>query len=204
MRHDLKRFLTELASKPGIDNIVVIAHSMGNRTLTALNDVMRDNAEARAKVKHVILAAPDIDTSVFEREVAPALTQHVKAATLYASSSDWALTASKFFHGYPRAGDARSQMTIVPGISTIDTSSVLRDAAGHSYFSQAPEVLDDINAIMGGRASPGERTNLSPLEAASGRYWKLKSEQPEEEDDPAETIVPDVPVASPSSQPAQP
>jgi len=80
--------------------IHLIAHSMGNRALTK---VLRSIAAESPPVvfNQVILAAPDIDAEVFERDIAPAMAEGRQRVTLYASSDDEALVVSKTVHGYP-------------------------------------------------------------------------------------------------------
>jgi esterase/lipase superfamily enzyme len=93
---------------------------MGNRALTrAVASLLTDKPIIRSRLKEVILAAPDIDAEVFKRDIVPALTKTDSPVTLYASSEDLALAASKKVHGYPRAGDSGQGLVVVPGIETI-------------------------------------------------------------------------------------
>ncbi len=135
-RSDLKKFIIEFGRTSNAEQIYLVAHSMGNRALTtAVADVYREAPDVKERIKEVILAAPDIDADVFKRDIAPALIGDGQAVTLYASSKDWALKASKKFHGYVRAGDSGASLTVVPGVTTVDSSEVDTDFLGHSYFA---------------------------------------------------------------------
>jgi esterase/lipase superfamily enzyme len=173
-RTDLKKFLSEFVAHSPAEKIYLVAHSMGNRALTlAAAEILRDIPVARAKIREVILAAPDIDADVFKREIAPALTKHGPGVTLYASSNDWALIASKTFHGYPRAGDTGEKLTVVNGIATIDSSDIPTGLLGHSYFAEAQTILKDIGAIFRGKSLPAARDYLVVVESPVGKYWKM-------------------------------
>ena len=110
---------------------------MGNRALTrALGSLLAEDLSVRPRLKEVILTAPDIDADVFRRDIAPALVASGRPITLYASSKDLALVASKKVHGYARAGDAGPGLVVLPGIETIDASTVDTSLLAHSYFAE--------------------------------------------------------------------
>jgi esterase/lipase superfamily enzyme len=125
------------------------------------------------KTKEVILAAPDIDAAVFKRDIAPAILKAGESVvTLYASSGDWALRASKRFHGYARAGDSGQALTVVPNMVTIDASDVETGFLGHSYFAESNSIIGDLYAIFTGKRKPEERQLIS-VESPAGRYWRI-------------------------------
>ena len=132
----------------------------------------------KARIKEVILAAPDIDADVFKRDIAPALIGDGQLVTLYASSKDWALKASKKFHGYVRAGDTGPSLTIVPGVTTVDSSEVDTDFLGHSYFADSTSIIADIYEIISGLLKPEDRTRLVAVNGAQGSYWKITKVAP--------------------------
>ena len=65
----------------------------------AVASLLSDKPDLRNRLKEVILTAPDIDADIFKRDIAPALTAAGRPITLYASSEDLALVASKKIHG---------------------------------------------------------------------------------------------------------
>jgi esterase/lipase superfamily enzyme len=148
----LKKFLLDIAQRSGADTINLVAHSMGNRALTAaLKEIDVVATEQEQLFNQVILAAPDIDADVFKRQIAPAIVTKANHITLYASSKDLALVASRTFHnGDPRAGDAGDDLVVVPGIDTIDVSSGDSSLIGHSYYGDSVSVLRDIEHLLHG------------------------------------------------------
>lgn len=99
---------------------------------------------------HLILAAPDVAPDMFEQQIAQ--TRHLaQRITLYCNSVDFALELSRYVngqgkHGY-RTGDSRAGAGA--GLDVIRLEEVsLRDPFGHSYFSNHPQVLDDLAALL--------------------------------------------------------
>ena len=167
----LKKFLADLAAQADGARVHLVAHSMGNRALTnVLRDLARENATPL--FSEVILTAPDIDAEVFEQQLAPAIQKIARHLTLYASSSDAALLASKKVHGYQRAGDSAPTIIVVPGIDTIDASGIDTDLLGHSYFAQMGVVMEDIRQLLMAGKLPPERSLLEQVRGP-GKYWRL-------------------------------
>ena len=171
----LKNFLTEVASKSGAGTIHLIAHSMGNRGLTsALQDIAQTQPQPDMPMfRQVVLAAPDIDAGVF-KALAREIKQAAQRITLYASSNDEALVASKKFHGYPRAGDSGDKIVIVPGIDTIDVSVVDTSLVGHSYYGDNRSMLSDLFNLLRSGSPPDQRFGLTPKEVDGSRYWVFR------------------------------
>lgn len=173
-RANLKAFIADFAKSSTADNIFLVGHSMGSRALTAvLIDLFREDPSLKSRIKEVILAAPDIDADIFKRDIAPAIAQSGALLTLYSSSKDWALEASKQFHGYQRAGDSTGGLTVVSGIDTIDSTDVDTGFLGHSYYGESKSIIADIYEIFTKKTRPDERTHLKKIDDQIGRYWKF-------------------------------
>lgn len=171
-RPHLTQFLIDVLSKTDATDIYLIAHSMGNRALAnSVADVESSHPELRAKIREIILAAPDIDADTFKDEIAPRIiaaelpTTHL---TLYASSRDEALLASKKFHGYARAGDAGDLQLILTGLEYIDASGVDTGFLGHSYYGDNRSVIADIHYLIEGHLRACKRFSLKEIQLASG------------------------------------
>lgn len=166
--YNFRKFLADLGTFSGRARVNIIAHSMGNRMLAA---ALRELACERApyKLHHVILAAPDIDAEVFQRDVAPALGRTAARVTLYVSEDDKALKASRVVHGYDRAGE---KPIIVPHVDTVDTTGFGAQwfELFHSYFAETKRVLQDIKHVLLRDAKPAER-ELKPRKSERGDYW---------------------------------
>jgi len=168
----LKQFLLDVVQHSGADSVNLIAHSMGNRAMTeALCDLQAQFREGPALFHQVVLAAPDIDAEIFERDLAPALVKSAQRVTLYASSNDQALIASKKFHGYARAGDSGDGLVVIPGIETVDVSALDTSLLGHSYYGSSNPVLSDIRQLIHDSLPAAQRPWLLPKMRGELTYW---------------------------------
>lgn len=169
----LKQFLLDVATQSKADSIHLIAHSMGNRALTsALKEIASAAEQQKMQFNQVVLAAPDIDADIFRQRIAPEIITKAQRVTLYASSNDLALTASRTFNsGDLRAGDASRGLVLTPGIETIDASSVDTSLLGHSYYGDSPTVLTDLKELLTSAQPADKRPNLQPMALNQLRYW---------------------------------
>ena len=168
---NLKQFLEDFTSATDAQNIFLIGHGMGNRALTrAFGQLIAEKPTLRNRFREVILSAPDIDAEVFKRDIAP----HIVPATLYASSTDEALTGSKKFRQYARAGDAGAGLVIVQGIDTIDATNVATDFLGRSYSTESRSVIADLFYLIKDGKRAQDRFGLVETNTAAGRYWIIK------------------------------
>jgi esterase/lipase superfamily enzyme len=168
----LVAFLREIRAKTGARKIHLIAHSMGARALTRALKELDSDKPASTRFNQIVLAAPDIDAETFA-PMAKAINHAGDRITMYASSRDRAIKISKSVHGYPRAGESGGDLVVVPGVDTIDATSLSTDFFSHSYFS-GRTVLADLFVLIRFDTSPSGRFALYP-EANTGfaLYWKL-------------------------------
>ncbi|NOT37391.1 MAG: alpha/beta hydrolase [Saprospiraceae bacterium] len=146
--------------------IHMVAHSMGNRVLTlALKSIAEENS--KIKFNQVILAAPDIDAAIFERDIAPKIKNLATRYTIYTAKDDRALNASEILNGYIRLGKVNKS---IAGFYTVDASNVIKgDLFNHNYFVSSTNVIDDIRALFE-RNEPPEKRNL----VKNGDFWAIK------------------------------
>ena len=175
-KHNMKNFLKDYLTRTKADDIYLVAHSMGNRGMTkALIELMNENPELKDKITEVILAAPDIDADVFRRDIAPKMVKKIgKPITLYVSSDDLALLASRKVHGNKRAGDAGKGVVIVKGIETIDASGVDTSFLSHSYFATTSTIIEDILDLIKSGKRASDRETLEKVSKDNVSYWKVK------------------------------
>ena len=167
----LKGFLESIATISHAHTVHLIAHSMGNRALTAsLNEISKEHSGLPAMFKQVLLAAPDVDVGVFKHlaQNFPAVAERV---TLYASSKDDALIASKKFHAYPRAGESRTISALAPRVDTIDATAVDTQFLGHSYYGDNRSILSDIFYVIRDGKPPSQRFGMRPNNPTTPTYW---------------------------------
>jgi esterase/lipase superfamily enzyme len=92
---------------------------MGNQLVAETLAEMADRPPRRSpRMRQVAFAAPNIDAARF-RDLAIRFQGKAERFTLYASSRDKALQASKLINKYPRAGDSGMDLVIT---SSTDTS----------------------------------------------------------------------------------
>lgn len=156
--------------------IQVVGHSMGTRLIgRGMGTLASDRPEGdMSRFRNVVLIAPDIDSDVFRRDMAPRLERANIHVTLYASSGDSALMASKAFHGYARAGDSGEGLVTVPGVETIDASIAAGGLLGHSYFTEDPRIIGDLFSLLQSRQRADNRFALRPVNDRHGRHWVFR------------------------------
>lgn len=172
----LEGFLLDLAKRSGARTIHLVAHSMGNRALLQAIERMSLRGDG-PQFGQVILAAPDVDSGEFRTRYAPALAKSARRVTLYASSNDRALLASTRFHGYTRAGLSGENLTVTPGVDTVDVSPIDTSLIGHSYYGDNPLMIRDLTAVVGLDlpAEGREWLRRSVLESEEF-YWSFRRE----------------------------
>jgi len=154
----LLRLLRNHAAAARPDRIHVLAHSMGAEvfgkamTLAALGD-------STPHLANVVLAAPDVDARVFRREILPRLAPHAGRITLYASSDDDALRASRVVNGAGRLGLGGDSLVVIDGMDTIDATRVTADVLGHTLFGNQG-FLADLALLLADGKAPAERRLL--------------------------------------------
>jgi esterase/lipase superfamily enzyme len=136
----------------------ILAHSMGNRVAFHALQFL-----TQPQFGHVILAAPDEDTDIFESQVGRFLGR-AERNTLYASTKDFALEVSRWIHGHSRGGQ-----TGVSEMDSIDASAVNFSRFGHSYFKDQRSLLADIFLLIEHGLPPGRRPLIR--RAADGLTW---------------------------------
>ena len=172
---NLRRFLADFFDRSTAENVYVIAHSMGNRALTrAVASLLAERPSVRRRLQEIILTAPDIDAEVFRRDLAPRLIAPGRPITLYASSDDVALAASKKAHGYPRLGESGRGLVVLAGIETIDATGIDTSLLGHSYFAETRTLLADLFSLIRKRQRASERFGLRGVDTPAGRHWEFK------------------------------
>jgi len=168
-----RKFLSLVLSETGAEAVHVIAHSMGNRALVeALRTFdLSKLPMGSARLTQVIFAAPDIDAATFQ-EVAEEFRQKAARFTLYASSRDKALIASKAVHKYPRAGDSGKYLVLLEGLDTIDATKVNTGFMRHSYIGDNDSILADVYDLL--RGTPPPRFRLRRRERGGREYWMFQ------------------------------
>lgn len=164
----------QVSSLP-VDAIYIVAHSMGNRIVGHGLQAYIDKGKSTAHIKELLLAAPDVNADLFKSTIAPRLAQmRGTRTTIYASSSDLALMASKVVHGFRRVGESSGGVLVFNGMDTVDASNAspsMRNL-GHSYLVDSTSVLKDLHAIIASKLAARAR-GLTQMGVAPETYWQL-------------------------------
>lgn len=173
---NLKDFILTLIAEGQPEKINLIAHSMGTDLLSqVLLAIRTENPEIH--FNQIILAAPDIDAAIFKRDIAPKITQSGNQITIYSTSNDKALIASKKLRkGYKRLGDTDSGIEVINGIYNVDVSALTEDdyfSTNHSYCFESRPVVNDIFTLINNGSIPSQR-NLVEVSNSTGLFYRFR------------------------------
>lgn len=168
----LLRLLRDQLPRANPDRIHVIAHSMGSEVLSKAMSLV-DPRDPLPRLGQVVFAAPDVDARIFAREILPVVRQRAQGVTLYASSEDEALRASRVLNGVWRLGLGGDSLTVLDGMTTVDATRVRGDILGHTLFGNAA-LLSDLHAVLTEGRTPSERRLLQVRRADGSVFWRFR------------------------------
>ncbi|HMG06502.1 MAG TPA: alpha/beta hydrolase [Chthoniobacterales bacterium] len=170
----LQTFLERVARESGALRIHVIAHSMGNRPLAHALAALGHQPDIQPLFDNVIMAAPDVNASTFT-QLWPDIKKAAKRFTLYASSDDRALLASRKSKGgtnFNRLGEGGPNIVVIAGLDTVDASGIDTSLLGHSYLDTCKKVMDDLQLLLAKGWTPLER-KLRDRQKEGLAYWEF-------------------------------
>ncbi|MFZ1078162.1 MAG: alpha/beta fold hydrolase, partial [Methylovirgula sp.] len=154
-RDALANLLKDLSEVPDIGKIHILAHSLGTwLSMEALRErAIAGSPDLNGKLGIVMLAAPDIDLSVFREQLALLDASHV---TILISAADRALSLSQTLAGDrprvgaldPRKPGVRAELARL-GVKVYDLSGESTGLIGHDTYADAPDVVRSIGAQIG-------------------------------------------------------
>ena len=105
-RDAFEQLLSMVAANPNVKEINIVAHSMGNWvTLEALRAMSIKTGKIGAKIRNVMLVAPDVDVDVFRTQIQRMGSSRPRFS-LFVSQDDKALGLSQaIWGGVPRLGE---------------------------------------------------------------------------------------------------
>ena len=168
----LLRLLRDQLPRANPDRIHVIAHSMGSEVLSKAMALV-DPRDSLPRLGQVVFAAPDVDARIFSREILPVLRSRAQGVTLYASSEDEALRASRVLNGVLRLGLGGDSLTVLDGMTTVDATRVRGDLLGHTLFGNSA-LLSDLHAVLTEGRTPAERRLLQVRRADGSVFWRFR------------------------------
>ncbi|HWZ15440.1 MAG TPA: alpha/beta hydrolase [Mucilaginibacter sp.] len=169
----LKDFIAKIAATTELEQLHIVAHSMGGLILTiSLNILAADTDKAieLEKIYQLVLGAPDIDKGEFFNVILPALNKIGKQRTLYASDHDEALNTSASLRSLrDRLGQIGTGIFVADGLDSVNASN-LGTKDSHSYVFEDKELLSDLYHIVNNGLSPEER-RLREMAYTPVNYW---------------------------------
>ncbi len=159
-RNQLESVLRGLAADPQVGEVSVLAHSMGNwLLLESLRQMAIRDGRVPAKIKNVLLAAPDVDVDIAREQIAD-MGPSKPAFALFVSRSDKALALSKdVWGGSARLGaidplkEPYHSLLVKDRVAVYDLSLLGADGGlNHDTFATSPEIV----GLIGARLARGQ------------------------------------------------
>jgi esterase/lipase superfamily enzyme len=154
-RDSLERLLRLMSEAPGVGRIHILAHSMGTwLAMEALRErAIAGSPDLNGRLGDIMLAAPDIDLTVFRQQISRLDPSHV---SIFVSAKDRALSVSRRLAGDrprlgaldPRNPEDRAALEQL-GVRVYDLSGESTGIVGHGTYANAPQVVRAIGAQLG-------------------------------------------------------
>jgi esterase/lipase superfamily enzyme len=167
----LSDVLQELGDRVGPRQVQLLAHSLGTRGVMMALDYLAAAHDRRPVIGPLVLIASDVDAATFADRL-PRLASFTTGVTLYASSNDAPLKASRALHGAPRLGEAGEFLSVAEGMQTIDVSPLGRyQVFGHEYHLFHPRVAADLATLLATGRDASHRPGLRAAQRDGLEYW---------------------------------
>jgi esterase/lipase superfamily enzyme len=181
-RDALEAVLRALDRDKNVGEISILAHSMGNWvTLEALRQMAIRDKGLAPKIRNVMLAAPDVDFDVFQRQIHQ-IGARPSLFTVFISRDDEALAAARRVWGdkvrlgaVDPAREPYQEDLARDRVNVVDLTDVTSsDHIGHTKFAEAPEVVRSIGlrlsqgqTLSDSQAGVGDKIGQAAIGAAS-------------------------------------
>lgn len=153
-RDALEKLIVDLSHVPSGGRVHILAHSMGAwLTMESLRSIaIAGHPDLDGRLGEVMLAAPDIDLTVFRQQVSRLDPGHV---SIFVANNDRALSLSSRIAGdRPRLGamdpsEAKDKSELDRlGVAVHDISALNTGFIGHGAFAEVPSVVQQIGAQL--------------------------------------------------------
>jgi esterase/lipase superfamily enzyme len=190
---ELARTLELIIDEVRPERLWLIANSMGGQVVTDAFSVLHrdaDFSDSQTEIENVVLTAPDVDHQMFNEKFKQEIADLASNVTVYVSSNDRALLASRLINRGLRLGESTLDPTnpgqvqqtaklselLEPGsdqLVLVDVTPVNRTRNFHNFSLETPEFFDDLFLRFTGTEMPQSR-ELYFLETPDGvRYFVL-------------------------------
>ncbi len=168
----------------------LLANSMGGQVVVDAFRLLYEQADlsdTETEIEDVVLTAPDVGYEEFNEQFRHALKALARNTTLYVSSNDRALLASRLLNRSRRRGEStlnsrelKNAVRVLDPVdadseevTVVDVTPVNRTRNFHNFSLETPEVFDDIYLRLTNAETPRSRP-IYPVEAPNGSvYWIL-------------------------------
>ena len=158
----------ELMNSLPFEGVHIVAHSMGNfLTMEALRTIaLADNFSRVHRITDIVLAAPDIDVQLFEKQLQPIPKSQRGKFVILISRDDKALRFSRKIAGNtPRVGAVDPEVLAPLGVTVVDLTEIEdTNSINHSKFANSPEIVQIIGEQL------AERDTLSTSTTSTGLF----------------------------------
>ena len=175
------------------ERLWLVANSMGGQVVVdAFSELYRDAefGDPEFEIEDVVLTAPDVDRARFTGQFKAELDALARNTTVYVSSNDRALLASRIINRSRRLGEStlskeESELLgvvegalelVEPGndrVSLVDVTPVNRTRNFHNFSLEVPEYFDDIFLRLTNAATPENRQRYQFRTPEGKTYWVL-------------------------------
>lgn len=170
----------------GPDRLSILANSMGGQVVVDAFRLLYQAdrpAGARPPLDQVVLTAPDVNYREFNGQFRQVLEALARQTTIYVSSNDRALLASRLLTRSARLGESGLRpergMPVVQrdpnadSVTVVDVTPVNRTRNFHNFSLETPEFFDDLYLRLANVRVPDSRL-VYPVEGPNGSvYWVL-------------------------------
>jgi esterase/lipase superfamily enzyme len=165
------KLLNEIAATPGVGRVHILAHSMGTwLTMETLRGAaLSGSPDLGGKLGQVLLAAPDIDLSVFRQQMS---RLDASRFSIFVSKGDRALQLSAGLQGDRRLGSldpgSNKDRALIEtlGVAVYDISEFSSGLIGHDNYANAPQVVSQIGARL---STPSGEASQAVIDAGADR-----------------------------------
>jgi esterase/lipase superfamily enzyme len=177
------------------ERLWLVANSMGGQVVADAFGLLyreSDLADEEPEIEDVVLTAPDVDLEEFDNQFKVEIGALARHLTVYVSSNDRALLASRIINRGMRRGEStldsrdvnqeqleeaiRLADLIEPDsdlVTLVDVTPVNRTINFHNFYLESPEVYDDLFLRLVNPETPRTRV-LYPIRTREGAvYWVL-------------------------------
>jgi esterase/lipase superfamily enzyme len=175
------------------ERLWLIANSMGGQVVVdAFSQLYRDSdfADAGVEIDDVVLTAPDVDRARFNTQFKAELAALARNTTVYVSSNDRALLASRLINRGRRLGESTlakeeaEALDMVEGtlelvesgsdrVSLVDVTPINRTRNFHNFSLEVPEYFDDVFLRLTNPETPENRLRYQFRMPDGKAYWVL-------------------------------